>query len=107
MEIALKNARFDVMKYENLGREDMKRAIDRFRARLSKYDVGLFFFAGHGLQVRSNNYLFPCTAAIVSEKDVEYACVEAGRILAKVEAVRNKINIVVLDACRNNPFERS
>jgi hypothetical protein len=107
MESALKVAGFDVMKYENLGREEMKRAIDQFGERLSNYDIGLFFFAGHGLQVRGNNYLVPSTAAIASEKDVEYECVEAGRVLAKMEAARNKVNIVVLDACRNNPFERS
>ena len=64
----------------------------------------MFFFAGHGAQVNGRNYLFPIGAVINGEADVEYECVDAGRVLAKMETANNHMNIMVLDACRNNPY---
>jgi len=84
----------------------MKKAIDSFGEKLKNYDVGLFFFAGHGLQVDGYNYLIPVDANVKSEGDAEYNCVNAGRILAKMETSDANTNIVILDACRNNPFEK-
>jgi uncharacterized caspase-like protein len=69
--------------------------------------VGLFFYAGHGIQVNGNNYLIPVDARLQDENDVEYDCVRAGRILGKMESAGTRTNIVILDACRDNPFERS
>jgi hypothetical protein len=107
MKIALESLGFIVMKYENLNQNDMKRAIDNFGTNLKNYEVGLFFYAGHGIQSNGNNYLIPVDAELKSEEDVELNCVEANRVLAKMEASGSKVNIVILDACRNNPFERS
>ena len=107
MKVALESLGFTVMKYENLKQNDMKRAIDEFGASLKNYDVGLFFYAGHGIQSKGNNYLIPVDAELKSEEDVELNCVEANRVLVKMEASSSKVNIVILDACRNNPFERS
>lgn len=107
MKIALESLGFTVMKYENLRQIDMKRAIDEFGASLKNYEVGLFFYAGHGIQSKGNNYLIPVDAELKSEEDVELNCVEANRVLVKMEASGSKVNIVILDACRNNPFERS
>ena len=84
----------------------MKRAMDEFGQKLKKYDIGLFFYAGHGLQVNGSNYLIPIDAKLENENDVEYDCVRAGRILAKMESAGSSTNIVILDACRDNPFER-
>jgi len=107
MEEALKLVGFDVIKYENLDQRMMRQAIDNFGVLLKNYDVGLFFYAGHGIQAKGFNYLIPVDAALASEADVEYNCVRADRVLGKMEAAANKTNIVILDACRNNPFERS
>jgi TolB-like protein/Flp pilus assembly protein TadD len=85
----------------------MARAIDDFGNRLKKYDVGLFFYAGHGVQSKGFNYLIPVDADLNSESDVEYNCVRADRVLGKMEDAKSKINLVILDACRNNPYERS
>lgn len=98
---------FDVMAYENIDQKSMLMAIDDFGLKLMKYDVGLFFYAGHGVQAKGYNYLIPVDAEIFTENDVEYNCVEVGRVLAKMEDAGSKTNIVILDACRDNPFERS
>jgi len=98
---------FKVIKHEDLGLAEMKRAVDNFGNMLSQYDVSLFFYAGHGIQVNGNNYLIPIDAKIASKNDVEYNCIEAGRVLSKMEDAQCKTNLIILDACRNNPFERS
>lgn len=98
---------FDVQKHNNISQKEMKKAIDSFGEQMKNYDVGLFFFAGHGIQVDGYNYLIPVDANIKHEGDAEYDCVNAGRVLTKMEASGAKTNIVILDACRNNPFEKS
>lgn len=107
MKRALYQVGFDVLEYLNLDQGEMKRAIDDFGVRLRNYDVGLFFYAGHGIQANGDNYLIPVDAVVQSEMHVEYDCVRADRVLAHMEDARSKVNIVILDACRNNPFERS
>ena len=98
---------FDVMKHNNSSQKEMKKAIDSFGEKLKNYDVSLFFFAGHGLQVDGYNYLIPVDANVKSEGDAEYNCVNTGRVLAKMETSDANTNIVILDACRNNPFKTS
>ena len=107
MAKALSSLGFKVLKHEDLGQSDMKRVIDEFGSMLGQYDVSLVFYAGHGIQVNGNNYLIPVDAKISSKKDVEYNAIDAGRILSKMEDAQSKTNIIILDACRNNPFERS
>lgn len=107
MKVALQNVGFTVTEFENLNQVQMKKAIDDFGARLKNSEVGLFFYAGHGIQSNGNNYLIPVDAELKSEEEVELDCVDANRVLAKMEASGSKVNIVILDACRNNPFERS
>jgi hypothetical protein len=107
MKTALEELGFTVLKYENCTQKDMRKAMDEFGQQLPGYDVGMFFYAGHGVQVDGNNYLVPTDAALKTKNDVEYDCVDAGRVLSKMEASQAKTNIVVLDACRDNPFERS
>lgn len=109
METTLKDLGFEVIKIENVGQKDMKRAIDDYGEKLKggKYDVALFFYAGHGLQIKGNNFIMPVDANIKQEQDVEYECVEVGRVLAKMEGSDTKVNIIIMDACRDNPFERS
>ena len=101
---ALKGLGFEVTQLSNLRQSQMKRAIDQFGRKIRQGGVGFFFFAGHGAQVNGRNYLFPIGAVINGEADVEYECVDAGRVLAKMETANNFMNIMVLDACRNNPY---
>lgn len=107
MKVALQNVGFTVMEYENLNQSQMKIAIDEFGDNLKSNDVGLFFYAGHGIQTKGYNYLIPIDAELKSEQQVEYDCVQADRVLARMEASGAKVNIIILDACRNNPFERT
>ena len=103
---ALTDVGFTVLKYLNADQKTMKRAMDDFGEKLKDYTVGLFYYAGHGIQVKGNNYLIPVDAALKVEQDVDYDCIDAGRLLGKMEAAGTTTNIVILDACRNNPFER-
>ena len=105
MEKALETLGFTVMKYEDCSQKTMKKAMDEFGRKLKGKDVGLFFYAGHGVQVRGNNYLLPVDAKLENANDAEYDCVRADRVLAKMEAAGSKTNIVILDACRDNPFD--
>lgn len=98
---------FVVLEYENLNQTQLKKAIDEFGTKLKGYDVGLFYYAGHGIQAKGINYLVPVDANLTSEAQVEYDCVQAERVLALMEESGAKVKIVILDACRNNPFERS
>ena len=107
MEALLKSSGFQVKKYTDLDQSAMKRVIDEFGSSLNNAEVGLFFYAGHGIQANGRNYLIPVDASLKTENDVEYNCVDAGRILARMEDAGTKTNIVILDACRDNPFERS
>ena len=107
IEALLKSSGFQVKRYTDLDQTTMKRVIDEFGSTLSNADVGLFFYAGHGIQANGRNYLVPVDASLKTENDVEYNCVDAGRILARMEDAGTKTNIVILDACRDNPFERS
>ena len=104
---ALKDVGFTVLLYLNSDQKTMKKAVDEFGEKLMEYTVGLFYYAGHGMQVKGNNYLIPVDAILKVEQDVEYDCVDAGRLLGKMEAAGTSTNIVILDACRDNPFARS
>ena len=98
---------FEVVERENLSQNDMKREIQAFGQKLLKGGVGLFYYAGHGMQVGGRNYLIPVGAKIEHEKQVEYEGVDAGAVLSEMDYARNRLNIVILDACRDNPFARS
>ena len=104
---ALRGLGFEVTERLNLSQVDMKREIDSFGGAIRGGGVSLFYYAGHGVQVDGRNYLIPVGANIKSERDVEYEAVRVGRVLGKMADAENRINIVILDACRDNPFERS
>ncbi|MCB1958692.1 MAG: caspase family protein, partial [Rhodocyclaceae bacterium] len=87
----------------------MKRALLEFgRAlRAGDVDAGLFFYAGHGVQVKGENYLVPVNARIDSEDEIDLEGINVNDFLQVMNSANSKINIVILDACRNNPFARS
>jgi carboxyl-terminal processing protease len=79
-------------------------AVQKFGAKLQGADVGMFYYAGHGVQVRGSNYLVPIGANPTREADVDFQMVDVNLVLHQMEGAGTKLNLVVLDACRNNPF---
>ncbi|WP_374377538.1 caspase domain-containing protein [Dongia sp.] len=101
---------FKVTKLLNADQKALKRAISNFGQALQAAGpdaVGLFFYAGHGVQVDGANYLIPVGAAIAAEADVDLEAVSAETVLKQMEFAGARVNIVILDACRNNPLPRS
>jgi formylglycine-generating enzyme required for sulfatase activity len=107
MAAALKNCNFRVMKSINASRREMRKAIRKFGEEINKGAVGLFYYAGHGIQVDGENYLVPVNAAVYTEAEVEDECLKVSSVLRQMESAGNRLNIIILDACRDNPFGRS
>lgn len=103
----LKNLGFEVITLENASQAQFKQAINSFGQKLRAFEVGLFYYAGHGIQHKGVNYMIPVEAELKAEEQIEYDCVSADRVLAYMEGASSKVNIIIMDACRNNPFERS
>ncbi len=104
--VSLRSLGFSVMLKQNATIREMESAIRDFGNRLRKGGVGLFYFAGHGIQVNGINYLVPVEAKISRESDIKYAAVDAGKVLDAMSDASSGVNIVILDACRDNPFAR-
>jgi uncharacterized caspase-like protein len=107
MAATLKRLGFTVILKINARHQEMEEAIRDFGNRLKRGGVGLFFYAGHGLQISGQNYLIPIGARINRETEVKFQAVDAEMILDEMANAGNDLNIVILDACRDNPFSRS
>ncbi|MGV8059550.1 MAG: SUMF1/EgtB/PvdO family nonheme iron enzyme [Smithellaceae bacterium] len=103
---SLRKQGFTVILKKNVNLKEMEASIEDFGNRLKKGGVGLFYFAGHGLQAGGVNYLIPIGAKIDKESDIKYEAVDAGKILDEMANAANGFNIIILDACRDNPFSR-
>ena len=101
---ALRAADFEVMLELDIERDEMLRAVVNFGRALRDGGVGLFYYAGHAIQVGGNNYLVPLGANIDNEDYVPIETVDVNQVLARMGGADNRLNIVILDACRNNPF---
>jgi WD40 repeat protein len=104
---SLKRLGFDVATYFNTDLKTMNVAIDNWCAGLKEYDVALFYYSGHGAEYNGENYLFPIDANPKGPSDLAYCTISANQILGRLDEYKRKFNIVILDACRNNPFTRS
>jgi formylglycine-generating enzyme required for sulfatase activity/uncharacterized caspase-like protein len=107
---ALRQHGFQVIQKLDAGEREMGRAVKAFGESLEaagRDAVGLFYYAGHGVQVGGINYLIPVDADIEDEEDVPIEAVSADHILGIIEASGNRLNLMFLDACRNNPFLRT
>lgn len=108
MAKALRQVGFTVTELIDAEATAMKRAMLDFGRTLRNSDaVGLFYYAGHGLQVNGYNYLVPVNANVADETEVGIETVSLTELLATMERPKKGVNIVILDACRNNPFARS
>jgi len=104
---ALQSAGFAVTTVIDADQRMMKRAFADFGQSLAKAGadtVGLFYYAGHGVQVDGVNYLIPSGAEMQNQADVEIEAVDANWVLKQMEFAGNRMNIIILDACRNNPL---
>ena len=103
----LKTAAFDVSEALDLGQADMRRAIKDFAAKVSAKGadtVALVYYAGHGVQVDGENFLVPVDAKIQNEADIAKEAIRLADVMSALAAAPSKMRIVILDACRNNPF---
>lgn len=107
MAAELKQLGFKVTLRTDASRRQMKQALRQFAQDLRRGGVGLFYFAGHGVQSKGRNYLIPIGANVETEAELEDESVDANLVLSYMDEAQNRVNIVVLDACRNNPFARS
>ena len=88
----------------DLDKAGIDRVVQAFGNALEGADVGLFYYAGHGVQLRGANYLVPVNANPVKEADVDFQMLDTNLVLRQMENAGTKLNLVILDACRNNPF---
>jgi hypothetical protein len=103
----LRRLDFEVTLLRDKSLQEMEEAVNAFNLRLRQGGMGLFYFAGHGVQVDGENYLIPVTARIDRQADVRYQALPMGRIMGAMEDANNGLNILILDACRDMPFSRS
>ncbi|WP_395020449.1 caspase domain-containing protein [Dongia sp.] len=109
MAQALTQTGFQVTKVTDVDQQKLKRAIIEFGDKLTaagENATALFFYAGHGVQVKGMNYLIPVGADIGKESDVGLEAISADEVLQQMEYAGARVNIVILDACRNNPLAR-
>jgi formylglycine-generating enzyme required for sulfatase activity len=107
MEKALQTLGFEVVRMENADQKEMKRAINAFGDMVRKAGVGLFFYSGHGVEYHGRNYMIPIDAVIavpVDPLDVDAQAMDVKMVLGKMSAAQNRVNIVILDMCRDNPY---
>jgi len=88
----------------DLNRDRMENAIRDFAQKIGPGTVAVFYYAGHGIQIRGENFLIPITADLHSANDVDFELVNVGVVLRQMELRESTLNLVILDACRNNPF---
>jgi formylglycine-generating enzyme required for sulfatase activity len=102
----LRRNNFDVDVRENIGKEEMRRAIDGFIGKIRNDVVALFYFGGYGIQAERETYLFPVNAQVWSEADVRRDGFSIDALLTEMDRKGAKAKIVIIDAARQNPFER-
>jgi hypothetical protein len=105
MEATLKNLGFTVLKYIDLDFSNMKAAIRDFSQKMKENNVALFYYAGHGVQVEGQNFLIPVDAKLATKDDCKWEAFAVNDIMEEFEKNPKNINIAILDACRNNPFQ--
>lgn len=105
MAAFLKNIGFHVTMKLNVTQKELEEAIRIFTREIQSGDITLFYFSGHGVQVNGINYLLPVDIQVYSEDEIKYQATDIGLLLDKLQAVHSQLNIIILDACRNNPFK--
>jgi len=105
MAATLHDLGFTVTLKTNLNKRGMEDAVRTFKSSLTSPDIALFYYSGHGMQVNGSNYLIPVGETIFSETDVRYNAMEAQYVMDNMKDAGTSVNIIILDACRDNPFK--
>jgi len=103
---SLEEIGFAVALVRNADKRKIDEEVEAFSRRLGPGEIGLFYFSGHGVQVEGENYLVPINAQLSRQADAQYDAVPLGKVISALEATRATAKIIILDACRNNPFYR-
>jgi hypothetical protein len=103
----LREMGFDVIARTDVNLREMQSAVRDFSRKIHNGSIGLFYYAGHGMQSAGRNFLIPIGAQIEAEGDVVLEALDLNSVLEQMGQAQNRLNIVILDACRNNPFTRS
>lgn len=103
----LESLDFSVILKVDCSAEDLDRALEDFKDNLNSNDVGLFYFAGHGVQIKGENYLVTTNTNCNDEISVKHSSFALNRLIDVMDSASNATNLIVLDACRNNPFIRA
>jgi len=104
----LESLNFEVLLYENLKTErEFKDAVKNFGIKRNDYDIAFVYYAGHGIQIENENYLLATEEEYLSENDVVDYALSVQNILRYLESRTDQVNILILDACRDNPFENN
>ena len=107
MAVKLRSLGFTVIERSNLGIRQIGSTLREFRAKLTPGSVALVFYAGHGLQIKGENYLPAVDAEITGEEDVQNQSLAMRQIMDVLSDAKTRLNLVFLDACRDNPYARS
>jgi formylglycine-generating enzyme required for sulfatase activity len=100
----LKQLGFEVTLVVDTGARELAEAVDRYASTVQPGDVSFFYYSGHGIQSGGENYLIPTDFSADKEEDVPYAAYALGRLLGRLEKQAPALSVIVLDACRDNPF---
>ncbi|WP_109832885.1 caspase family protein [Reichenbachiella versicolor] len=105
MKTTLEKLDFKVISEINADKNKIERAIYEFSKELANTDIALFYFAGHGIQVDGNNYLLPVDAELEDKLSAKFEAIDLSEVIEQFEEYPDNINLVILDACRNDPFK--
>jgi hypothetical protein len=105
MNASLKKLGFDVIFLKNASYESMETGIKKFKKKLGNDVIGLFYFSGHGVQYEGMNYMIPADISEPTISKIKYRSIPIEYVLSNMEEAKNQVNIIILDASRNNPFK--
>ena len=107
MAETLRNVGFEVIEREDLDRRAINLALGQFVDKIGAGGVGLLYFAGHGVQIGGSNYLLPIDVpALSNQEDLRDEAIDLGRVMERISDAKAKLSILIIDACRDNPFPR-
>ena len=107
MSRSLRTSGFEVIDLRDATLPQMRTAVRQFGDKLLTYDVGLVYYSGHGVEVKGRNYFIPVNADIMREDEIADQGLDVSLILEKMNTAQKSVNILIVDACRDDPFGRS
>ena len=107
MSRALRNSGFEVIDLRDSTLPQMRTAVRQFGDKLLNYDVGLVYYSGHGVENKGRNYFIPVNADILREDEIADQGLDVSLILEKMNTAQKSVNILIVDACRDDPFGRT